>query len=229
MTLDLVLLLVLIVFVLSSYRKGLILSLCSLLILVISCLGASVAQEMLTPRVTQQLQPQFTEIIAEQLETQVASSVDSTIADAGNTGITIAGQSVTLNDLIGLLGSFGLDVQAQTTNLSAPIVQSVAAVVASALLQSIVGFGIYMIAFLIIFLLLRTVELGLNTVDRLPVIHTLNHLGGGVVGFLSGAFFLTMLMTVLSQTGLFPEDAFDGPLSGMLYGIVDKLLLSHSG
>lgn len=229
MTLDIVLLLILIVFVLSGYRKGLIASLCALLILVISCLGASVAQEMLTPKVTQQLEPQVTQMIAEKLEAQVSSSVEGAITEAGDTGITIAGQSVTLNDLMGLLSSFGLDVQTQTTNLSEPIVQSVAAVVASALLSSIVGFVVYLIAFLIIFLLLRTVELGLNTVDRLPVIHTLNHMGGGIVGFLSGAFFLTMLITVLSQTGLFPEDTFDGPLTGMLYGIVDKLLISRGG
>lgn len=228
MTVDIILLLILIVFVLSSYRKGLILSLCTLLILVVSCLGASVAQEMLTPKVVAELHPQLTETIMVQMEDQVTASVDQALADASDAGISIAGQPVTIGDLLDLLERFGLEVEQSAQNaasdIAAPIVESTASAMATAILNAVVGFLIFVAAFLIIFLILHAVELGINTVDRLPVIHTLNHLGGGLVGLISGAFFLTMVMTIVTQTGLASAETFQGPVSGLLYGIVARIL-----
>lgn len=220
MTVDIIILLVLVVFILSGYRKGLILSMCSLLVLVISCLGASVAQRTLTPRVVAQLEPQVTEIIAEQMDTQIAASVDNAITDAGSIGITIGGQAVTLNDLIDLLGRFGFDVsttaQNTATDLSTPVVEAIAASLAATLLDALAGIFIFLAAFLIIYLLLRAVELGINMVDHVPVIHTLNHLGGGLVGFISGLFLLIMIQALLTRTNLASETLLDGPLSGLL-------------
>ncbi len=228
MTVDIILLLVLLVFVLSGYRKGLILSLCTLLILVISCLGASVAQEVLTPTVVERLHPQVSEAISEKLEEQVSTTVDNAIASASDAGITIAGKEVTLGDLIWLLESLGLDVEASAQNtaqdISGPIVASAASAMAKAILDAVVGFLIFVAAFLIIFLVLRVVELFINTVDLLPVIHTLNHLGGGLVGLISGAFLLTMAMAVLTRTGLVGDTTFQGPVSGLLHGIVASFL-----
>ena len=226
MTVDIILILVLIVFILSGYRKGLILSLCSLLILVVSCLGASVAQEVLTPKVVAELTPQITASISESMEEQVTLATENAIADASESGITIAGQEITLGDLTNLLKTFGLDVEQSAQNtasdISEPLIEAAAQTMAEAIVEAIAGLLIFLAAFLIIYLLLRTVELGINTVDHLPVIHTLNHLGGGVVGFISGAFFSVMIMALLSQTGAFPEDTFAGPVSGILHEFVLK-------
>lgn len=227
MTVDIILLLILLVFILSGYRKGLILSLCTLLILIVSCLGASVAQEMLTPKVVSELQPQLTQTISEQLEEQVTVSVDEALDEASNAGITIAGQPVTLGDLLELLSRFGIDVEQSAQNaasdIASPIVESAAATIAYAILNAVVGFVIFVAAFLIIFLVLRVIELCINTVDRLPVVHTLNHLGGGLVGFLNGAFFLLMAMAILTQTGLLSEESLQGPFSGLLYSFTAKI------
>ena len=225
---DIILLLILVVFMLSGYRKGLILSLCGLLILVISCLGASVAQELITPKLVTELHPQVTAALVSELEEQVSSSTEAAIQDAGEAGITIAGQEVTVGDLISLLERFGLDVEQSAQNavseVSDPIVQSAASAMAGMFLDAVVGFVVFLGAFLIIYLVLRTIELCINTVDRLPVIHTLNHLGGGLVGVISGAFLLVVAMTVLSQTGLIPSTAFQGPISGLLRSIVAVIL-----
>ena len=50
MAVDLILLLVFVVAILSGYRKGIIMALCTLVILVISCFGASAVQRALPPR-----------------------------------------------------------------------------------------------------------------------------------------------------------------------------------
>lgn len=228
MTVDIILLLVLIVCILSGYRKGLILSLCTLLILVVSCLGASVAQEVLTPKVVAEVTPQLTQSISEALEEQVSTATENAIANASESGIVIGGQEITLGDLIDLLNTFGLDVEASAQNaasdISAPLVEAAAQSMAETIVGAFAGFLIFLAAFLIIFLVLRTVELGINTVDHLPVIHTLNHLGGGVVGLLSGAFTLVMVMALLNQTGALPEDVFAGPVSGFLQEFVAKFI-----
>ena len=228
MTVDIILLLVLVVCLLSGYRKGLILSLCTLLILVVSCLGASVAQEVLTPRVVEEVTPQITQAISEKLEEQVSMATENAIAEASQSGITIGGQEIPISDLIGLLNTFGLDVEESARNtaseISAPMVEAAAQAMAEAIVEAFAGFLIFLAAFLIIFLVLRTVELGINTVDHLPVIHTLNHLGGGIVGLVSGAFTLVMLMALLTQTGVLPEETFSGPVSGLLYEFVGKMI-----
>lgn len=225
---DIILLLILVVFMLSGYRKGLILSLCGLLILVISCLGASVAQELITPKLVTELHPQVTAALVSELEEQVSASTEAAIQDAGEAGITIAGQEVTVGDLISLLERFGLDVEQSAQNavseVSDPIVQSAASAMAGMFLDAVVGFVVFLGAFLIIYLVLRTIELCINTVDRLPVIHTLNHLGGGLVGIISGAFLLVVAMTLLTQTGLIPDTAFHGPISDLLRSIVAVIL-----
>lgn len=228
MIVDIILILILLVFILSGYRKGLILSLCSLLILVISCLGASVAQEALTPRVVEEFTPQLAAVFSEKLEDQVSAYTDGIIESAGDLGLTLGGQEVTLEDLIELLNKFGIDVEtgAKDTmgDVAAPLVEAAATTIAAAVLDAVAGLIIFLGAFLIIFLILRTLELGINTVDHLPVIHTLNHLGGGFVGLLSGAFLLTMLMAILSQTGIISAETFQSPVSGMLHSFVSKFI-----
>lgn len=228
MVIEIILLLILIVFVLSGYRKGLVLSLCSLLILLVACLGASIAQDTLTDRVVEQLHPQLSESISEQLEGQVSTSVGDALDNVGDAGLSIGGKSVTVDDIIDLLAKFGIDVKQSTQDaagdLTAPVVASAADAISLAILNAVVGFLIFVAAFLVIYLVLRVVELGINTVDRLPVVHTLNHLSGALVGLISGAFVLVTFMTILSRTGLLSEDTFSGPVSGLLIRLVDAVM-----
>lgn len=219
MTVDIILLLVFIVFVLSGYRRGLILSLCSLLILVLSCLGASVAQEVLTPRVTERMMPQVTELIEEKLEDTLEESTEHALTESGD---SVVGAQV---DSIAQL--FGIDLDAvlgeAAEQVAEPLIARAAQAMAQAFVEAFAGTLIFMAAFLIIYLLMKSLELGINTVDRLPVIHTLNHLGGGVIGGVSGAFTLVMVMALLRGTGVFPEDSFSGPVSGLLEQIVGSV------
>jgi hypothetical protein len=226
MTVDIILLLILLVFMLSGYRKGLILSLCSLLILVVSCLGATVAQQALTPKVSEYLKPQVTAYVSELLEAQVEESTDAVISESS--GVTIGGQSVSLEELLALLQRFGIDAETTAQNTvssaSAPLVEAAAEAVSDTLTEALAGLLIFLAVFLIIFLLLRSLELGLNTVDRLPVIHTLNHLSGGLIGLISGGFLLTVGMAVLVQSGAVTDSTFQGPVAVLLRQLVAQFL-----
>jgi hypothetical protein len=225
MTVDIILLLILLVFMLSGYRKGLILSLCSLLILVVSCLGATVAQQALTPKISEYLKPQVTAYVSEVLEEQVAENTDAALESSG---VTIGGESVSLEELLGLLQRFGIDAEAtaQSTVSSAsqPLIAGVSEAISDTVTDALSGLLIFLAVFLVIFLLLRSLELGLNTVDRLPVIHTLNHLSGGLIGLISGAFLLTVGMAVLVQADVVTDSTFQGPVSTLLRLLVAQFL-----
>jgi uncharacterized membrane protein required for colicin V production len=225
MTVDIILLLILLVFMLSGYRKGLILSLCSLLILVVSCLGATVAQQALTPKISEYLKPQVTAYVSEVLEEQVAENTDAALESSG---VTIGGESVSLEELLGLLQRFGIDAEAtaQSTVSSAsqPLIAGVSEAISDTVTDALSGLLIFLAVFLVIFLLLRSLELGLNTVDRLPVIHTLNHLSGGLIGLVSGAFLLTVGMAVLVQADVVTDSTFQGPVSTLLRLLVAQFL-----
>lgn len=217
MTVDIILLLVFIVFVLSGYRRGLILSLCSLLILVLSCLGATVAQEVLTPRVTERMIPQVTEWIEEKLEDTLEESTENALSQSGNTAVGTQVDSIA--QLFGI--DLGTVVENAAEGVAEPLIARAAQTMAQAIVEAIAGTLIFLAAFLIIYLLLKSLELGINTVDRLPVIHTLNHLGGGIIGGVSGAFSLVMAVALLRGTEVLPEDS--GPVFGLLQQIVGRI------
>ncbi len=115
MLIDVICLLVLVVCGLSGYRKGLLMSLCSLLVLALCCLGASVAQKTLTPRAVDYLEPKLAERVEGQLQTELESQTQQAVDQAEDAGLTIGGQRVTLGDLAELLGRFGLDVEQGVT------------------------------------------------------------------------------------------------------------------
>lgn len=115
MLIEVIFLLILVAFVLSGYRKGLLMSLCSLLVLVLCSLGASVAQSVFTTKAVEFMEPRVQQAVEAQLQEQVRQDSQQAVENAGETGITIGGQNITLGDLVDLLDRFGLDVEQQVT------------------------------------------------------------------------------------------------------------------
>ena len=220
MTVDIILLLIFVVCVLSGYRKGLILSLCTLLMLALSCLGAAAVQQALTPKVSGWMEPKVTSYLVDVIQDGVEDSTENALEQTGEVGLTIGGKQVTLNDLAGILSGFGLDVQesvqgaAQT--VAEPVVQSIAKSISQSVVSSLAG--------LLIYLLLRAVSLIVNLVDRLPVVHTLNHAGGALIGAVSCALFLTVLMGLLVKSGAMEQGSFGGPVAQLLRSIAERIV-----
>lgn len=228
MIVELILLLVLLYFVLSYYRKGLMMALCSLLILVLSSLGAMAAQELFAPKMADWLMPRITSSVEESLSEKVSETTNETMDNVSQISFKVAGTEMSIGDLIEFLNAFGIDVEASVESTadraSEPVISRIADGVAAAVADMISRMVVFLAAFLVISLVLHSVALAVNVVDRLPVIHTLNHLGGGVVGFIGGSFLLTMLMALLVSVGLAGEDAFHGPISGLIRSVAAKLI-----
>ena len=106
MAVDIILLLIFVVCVLSGYRKGLILSLCTLLMLALSCLGAAAVQQALTPKVSEWMEPKVTSYLVDVIQDGVEDSTENALEQTGEVGLTIGGKQVTLNDLAALDWTF---------------------------------------------------------------------------------------------------------------------------
>ena len=105
-----------------------------------------------------------------------------------------------------------------------PLVQSVAKSISQSIVTSIAGLLIFLGAFLVIYLLLHAVSLILNLVDRLPVVHTLNRVGGAVIGGVSCALVLTVLMGLLVNSGAMESSSFGGPVAQLLRRIAERIV-----
>ena len=228
MAVDIILLLIFAVCILSGYRKGLILSLCTLLILALSCLGAAAVQQALTPKVAEWMEPKVTAYMEGVIRDGVESSTENAMEQTGEVGLTIGGKQVTLEDLAGILSGFGLDVQESVQgaaqNVAEPLVQNVAKSISQSIVSAVAGLLIFLGAFLVIYLLLHGISLILNLVDRLPVVHTLNHAGGALIGGISCALVLTVLMGLLVKSGAMEQSDFGGPVAELLRRIAERIV-----
>ena len=226
MLIEVIFLLFLVTCCLSGYRRGLIMSLGVLLILVLSLLGATVAQETLAPKAVAAIEPKVQQVVREQLRQEVENQTQDTMEQAGDVSFSVGGQQMTLEDVSGLLGSFGMNVEAQvaegTNQALEPVLDAAAGAVAHALVEPVADLVIYVAAFLILYLLLHSVTLALNVVERLPVIHTLNRVGGAVFGLLGGILVLIVFMVVCRRTGWLPEELGKGPLGLLFQGLANK-------
>lgn len=228
MAVDIFLLFIFVVCVLSGYRKGLILSLCTLLMLTLGCLGAAAVQYALTPKVAAWMEPKITSYLTETIRDGVETSTENALEQTGELGLTIGGQQVTLGDLSGILSSFGLDVQETVQDAaqgaSDPVIQSVAASISQSIVNSLAGIVVFLVVFLLIYLLLHGTCLALNVVDRLPMVHTLNHIGGAAIGGISCALVLTVLMGLLVKSGAMEQSDFGGPVAQLLRSIAERIV-----
>ena len=174
------------------------------------------------------MEPKVTSYVAGVIRDGVETSTESAMEQTGEVGLTIGGQQVTLGDLAGILSGFGLDVQESVQgaaqDAAEPLVQSVAKSISQSIVTSVAGLLIFLSAFLVIYLLLHSISLILNLVDRLPVVHTLNHAGGAVIGGVSCALVLTVLMGLLVNSGAIEQSSFGGPVAQLLRRIAERIV-----
>ena len=227
MLIELILLLFLLTCGLSGYRKGLVMSLATLLVLALASLGATVAQEALAPRAVEAIEPKVQQVVRGQLQRELEGKTQEAVEEAGDISFSVGGEQMDLGALTGMLEALGIPVEAQVTEGTnqalAPMLDAAAEAVAQAIVEPVAELVIYLAAFLILYLLLHSLTLALNVVDRLPVIHTLNRAGGAILGLLGGCLVLTVFSVVCRRTGWLPEEFGQGPIGLLLQGLAERL------
>lgn len=206
---DLAILVILLLFVLRGAHRGLLLTLCSLVAVLVAFIGAGFVADLFAPKVAEHLEPR----VAAAIEAQLEESLRHTEYVTPQGGVAQTPEEIPLAGLLEALKEMGLYESA--VDAVGDAVQSglsaTAANVAAAVASSIAGTAAYLIVFLVSFvviLILWTIlSHALDLVTRLPGLSTLNKTGGALLGLLKGCAILFLCAWVIRYLGnLFPEE-----------------------
>ena len=205
---DLIVLAVLVIFTLRGAWRGLVLSLCSLLAVVVAFAGASFLARTVSPMVAQALEPRF----AAAIETRLEDALEQRVAEGEQAVLTT--EDVPLEGVLDILRDMGL-YQNLIGAVDRAVEQGVAEIAASAAVAAAVAQSVaYLVLFLAGFLLLLAawtlVSRALDLVARLPGLHFLNKTLGGLFGLIQGCILLFVAAWLIQFSGhLIPEETVE--------------------
>ena len=165
-------------------RRGLLKSLAGLLIVLVALWGASWAADHLAEPVAQWIEPRVTQRVERKLE-------ESHAADAGQ---VLEAGSCRGSGLQKMLDAVHQRVQQTGETLIRAVAQSIA--------RSVAGTAVYVVVFLILLVLLWLLMKPLNAiVTRLPLVSTVNGLGGAALGLVCGGLTLFVVVWAMQRFG----------------------------
>lgn len=208
---DLILLIILFVFAIRGASRGLLLSLCGLVAVLVAFVGAGLIADLLAPKVADYLEPQFATVIERKLDEQMHAALPD--PDAPKTTPGTQSDNMPLTDILNVLKDMGL-YESAVNSINKAVEQGmtgVAADAAAAVAASIAGTAAYMILYTVFFalilLLWTLLSHTLDLVARLPGLHFLNKTGGALFGLLKGCAILFLCAWVLRYLGhVIPEE-----------------------
>ena len=103
---DIVILLILAVFALLGAKRGLLLSLCGLLAVLVAFIGASAVSDIMAPKVAAYLEPKFAAALEQRLEEQIQSASWQSDGSAGAAG-AVTPDDLPLQDVLNVLKDMG--------------------------------------------------------------------------------------------------------------------------
>ena len=215
---DLILAVVLAITVFQGYRKGFVLTLCGFLAVFVAFLGATILSDALAEPVSQAVRPAIELNINSALENSLTEQglplPEGSSSTQGDTSLNILGEDFSLDQILELLGDSAL-VQHFSDAIHSAVTQGVLAVT-SDVVASIAGYIAFQIAHGVLFVVCFALVLvawhflsrTLNLAFKLPVLSTLNHWAGAVMGLIKGSALLFIACWLLRS--LIPQEAVDG-------------------
>ena len=213
---------VLAVLVLCAWRgavKGLILTLCGLLAVIVAYLGSTWVSNQFSEPVSEFIQPYVSGYMENILENTLDQFTDS-IPDnmpplqipSDGTEELPAEIQMTLNDVLRALGESGLfsgllqSVSDAVDTGALSITTSAVTAVAGYLSFQLARAGLFLLSFVLILLLWWLVSHMLDLAFKLPVLRTFNKAGGLLLGLVKGALVLLVACWAVRFFGLVPPE-----------------------
>ena len=200
---DLIVVCVLVGFTIYGVYRGLFRALAGLLTVVLALVGAGLFARTLTPKAV--------DLLAPAIESRMTSRVDEALASSqGEKPSQVEHQ---VPELLGLLGldqetvkELGKRAEQQIRETG----ESLVSAVVESLMFSILYGILFLLAFLALLLAFRILARAMDLVLKLPGLHGLNAIGGGLAGLLEGGLLLFLLIWVARRFGVsFEKDWVD--------------------
>lgn len=213
--LDLIIVAVFVIFAAIGAHRGLMLSLCGLLAVLVAFVGASFAARTLSPMVANALEPRFAAAIEEQLNEQIHNSqVQTDLTDPAAGEVTP--DTLPLQDVLNALRDMGFyetlvdSVNQAVEDGMTAVAASAAAQVAAAIAQSAAYLIIFLAGFVLILVAWKLISRALDLVARLPGLHFLNKTLGALFGLIQACIILFIAAWLLQFFGgILPQDTVE--------------------
>ncbi len=217
---DLIFALVLVLGVVLGAKRGLFRSFMALAAVLVALIGASLLTDALTGPVTEALMPRAEKSVQEwfDAEGRTDEREDAVMQDEqpGESADTASPEPENADDVsplavTGLLKNllhFDLDGAVRRSLRSAA--QEAALTAVRTLLGSVVRTIVFLLCFLVLSLLLRLVTAGIDKVLDLPVLNTLNTVGGALFGLVESALLLFLVCDLAPKLGFKTFTAYEG-------------------
>ena len=178
---DIVIAVVLVLAVVQGARKGLVKSLAGVVIVAGALIGASFAANAFVEPVAEWLGPVIEENIMEKLNTQETADVRSLLETLHFSGENLQKM---VDEVLTTVKDTGMDM------LSA---------VSDSVAHSVAYAGVYLAAFLALLVVLWLLMKPVQLVVKLPVLRTVNTVGGGALGLVWGALLVFLIVWLLQR------------------------------
>ena len=192
----------------QGYRKGFVLTLCGFLAIFVAFIGATIVSDMLAAPVAHMIRPivaqQIQQVVEQQVLTADLSVMDqlSAIAPEDLNSLLSALQETAL--LQGFADAFQEAVDSGVIKVTGDAVQAIANYVAVQLAETV----LFLVAFVTILAIWYFISHALDLAFRLPVLSTLNHWAGALLGAAKGCVLLYIAAQLL-KTGFLPPAAVE--------------------
>ena len=201
---------ILLLFALWGSRKGLVLTLCSLLAVFVALIGAAFLSDALAEPVAKAVEP----MVAARIQESLTEAIQSTEFVSADGGVAQSPEEVALAGVIqhlketelfqGFADAFQNAVDNGVAEVTANAAQSLAHFVAVQIARMV----IFAVAFFAVLIAWHFLSRTLDLVAHLPVLYTANRWGGGAVGLVKGALVLFILCWLLRDSCI-PREAVE--------------------
>ena len=203
---DAVVVLILVGFTIFGARRGLLQTLAGLVIVIAALVGAGMIAATFSGPAAK--------LAAPLIEKQIEKKIDAAIAESAAAESTKTTEDSQLEELLSLLG-LDTEVRDSMAKKAKDTVRdtgvSVAAAVVTSIAQSIIYGVLYILSFAALTVLLHVLFKAMGLLTKLPGIHSLNALGGGLLGLIEGALLLFLAVWAARRLGVsFEAEPFAG-------------------
>lgn len=202
MMMDLGILAVLAIGAVAGAKRGLWRSLTGAVLLFVAILGAALLTNLLTDPVTELVYPMVEEKAVAWAESTAKAALDNAQLEKAPdlSGLTeaLTRFGVSQERLEELLASFNSSVGSAVSGTVSGLVGGAAKLFVRALVQTV----LYLVCFVVLLVALRLLIRAVDLVLKLPVLSTVNGLGGALFGLIAAALILFLVLSLCARFGV---------------------------
>ncbi|MCL2499071.1 MAG: CvpA family protein [Defluviitaleaceae bacterium] len=208
---DVLIIVIIAFFAMRGLRKGLVMAVASAVIFFVALAGAYFSVGMFSPRMEAIIEPS----IGGWVDNRVGERVPQTMDGTGSVTDTM------VFDALQLIG-FGENQARQISqNVSGGVDragQSITRALTTALTSTVARIITFIIAFVLIMAVLRLAAMLLDVIAKLPILNTVNKMGGLAGGILHGAVIIWLIVYALRFVGVINSEWFENTYVLRVFG-----------